>query len=146
MVIGTIVPSIPKGSLTAALGLIGAVIMPHNLYLHSSLVLTRKIDTRNKNAVYEANIYNAIESGISLFISFVISTAVISTFASYVISNNLSPETVDLNLKTASKALSDTFGEGAKYIWAIGLLAAGQSATMTGTYAGQFVMEGFLNF
>ena len=58
--------------------------MPHNLYLHSSLVLTRKIDTRNKNAVYEANIYNTIESGISLFISFVISTAVISTFASYV--------------------------------------------------------------
>lgn len=47
--VGTIVPIIPKGALTAALGLIGAVIMPHNLYLHSSLVLTRKIDTRNKN-------------------------------------------------------------------------------------------------
>jgi NRAMP (natural resistance-associated macrophage protein)-like metal ion transporter len=57
--------------------------MPHNLYLHSSLVLTRKIDHRNKNQVHEANIYNAIESAISLFISFVISIAVISTFAVY---------------------------------------------------------------
>jgi natural resistance-associated macrophage protein len=45
---------------------------------------------------------------------------------------------------TASLALSSTYGESAKYIWAIGLLAAGQSSTMTGTYAGQFVMEGFL--
>jgi natural resistance-associated macrophage protein 2 len=44
MAVGTIVPTIPKGALTAALGLIGAVIMPHNLYLHSSLVLTRKVD------------------------------------------------------------------------------------------------------
>ena len=76
-------PIIPKGALTAALGLIGAVIMPHNLYLHSSLVLTRKIDTRNKNQVKEANIYNTLESGFSLFISFVISAAVISTFAAW---------------------------------------------------------------
>lgn len=49
MVKGAIVPDIPKGALPAALGLIGAVIMPHNLYLHSSLVLTRKIDISNKN-------------------------------------------------------------------------------------------------
>lgn len=52
----------------------------------------------------------------------------------------------DLDLLTASHALKDQFGSYAKYIWAIGLLAAGQSSTMTGTYAGQFVMEGFLNF
>lgn len=49
MMNGTFIPSIPEGSLSAALGLIGAVIMPHNLYLHSSLVLTRKIDMTNKN-------------------------------------------------------------------------------------------------
>lgn len=52
----------------------------------------------------------------------------------------------DLDLLSASNALQETFGTSAKYIWAIGLLAAGQSSTMTGTYAGQFVMEGFLNF
>lgn len=49
MATGTFVPTIPSGAITAALGLIGAVIMPHNLYLHSSLVLTRKIDPKNKN-------------------------------------------------------------------------------------------------
>ena len=52
----------------------------------------------------------------------------------------------NLDLLTAAKALENVFGQGAKYIWAIGLLAAGQSSTMTGTYAGQFVMEGFLDF
>ena len=136
VVIGTVVPTIPKGAFLAALGLIGAVIMPHNLYLHSALVLTRKIDTKNRNSIHEANIYNTIESAISLFISFIISAAVISTFAAYVNKNGLSGNEVDLNLLTASNALSSTFGEGSKYIWAIGLLAAGQSSTMTGTYAG----------
>jgi len=140
---GTVVPTIPKGALNAALGLVGAVIMPHNLYLHSSLVLTRKIDHKNRNAVHEANIYNAIESAISLFISFVISTAVISTFAVYV--QNPDHDT-DITLSKAAVVLEDTFGTSAKYIWAVGLLAAGQSSTMTGTYAGQFVMEGFLDF
>ena len=83
MAIGMIVPSVPKGSMTAMLGLIGAVIMPHNFFLHSSLVLTRKIDHTNRNAVKEANIYNAIESGISLFVSAINSIAVIATFAVY---------------------------------------------------------------
>ena len=119
--------------------------MPHNLYLHSSLVLTRKFNHRDKNAVNEANFYNAIESGISLFISFCISTAVIATFAVYVSSPDQSLINRDLDLYSASDALKATFGNASKYIWAIGLLAAGQSSTMTGTYAGQFVMEGFLD-
>ena len=116
------VPSIPEGSQGAALGVVGAAIMPHNLYLHSALVLTRKIDHRNKGALKEAIIYNYIESSISLFVAFIISTAVISTFASYIISH---PGVDDLSLLEASNALADTFGESAKYIWAIGLLAAG---------------------
>jgi len=99
---------------------------------------------RNKNQVRDANYYNTIESGISLFISFVISTTVIATFAAY---TTMHPNAYkDLNLLQASDALSETFGQSAKYIWGIGLLAAGQSSTMTGTYAGQFVMEGFLDF
>jgi NRAMP (natural resistance-associated macrophage protein)-like metal ion transporter len=142
--VGTLLPIIPSGALTAALGLIGAVIMPHNIYLHSSLVLTRKVDTRNKNQVNEANIYNTLESGLSLFISFVISSAVISTFAAYKEGPSFDPA-IEIDLKSASVVLSETFGEASRYIWAIGLLAAGQSSTMTGTYAGQFVMEGFLD-
>lgn len=68
--------------------------MPHNLYLHSSLVLSRKIDSRNKGLVNEAYIYNAIESAISLFVSFLINYAVIGTFAWWHI--NVPGETLNL--------------------------------------------------
>jgi natural resistance-associated macrophage protein 2 len=122
VLIGTFIPTIPAGTMNQAIGLIGAVIMPHNLYLHSSLVLTRKVDTRKKGLVKEANIYNAIESSISLFISFMISFAVVGTFAYY---HDKGGEAADLNLRNADKALEASFGKGAKLIWAIGLLAAG---------------------
>jgi Mn2+/Fe2+ NRAMP family transporter len=92
------------------------------------LVLTRKINMKNKNEIKEATIYNNIESGFSLFISFVISTCVISTFAVYIQSddfNNRPEDDRDLNLSSASEALAAVFGDKAKYIWALGLLAAG---------------------
>ena len=85
MAFGTFVPTVPEGSIGAALGLVGAVIMPHNLYLHSSLVLTRSVVSNNYNQVRDAIIYNNIESGISLFVSFVISTTVIVTFVVYIV-------------------------------------------------------------
>ena len=135
---GLFVPTFEsQTAFSSAVGLIGAVIMPHNLYLHSALVLSRKIDNKNPKAVYEANIYNAVESGLSLFISFLISFAVIGTFAYY----SANPfykdgEKVELDLSNAEIALESVFGKSAKYVWAIGLLAAGQSSTMTGTYAG----------
>ena len=119
---GTFVPTIPAGTMNQAIGLIGAVIMPHNLYLHSSLVLTRKINRKSKKEVKEANTYNAIESSISLFISFMISFAVVGTFAYY---HDNGGEAADLNLRNADKALEASFGKGARIIWAIGLLAAG---------------------
>lgn len=78
---GTVVPTIPAGSLTSALGLVGAVIMPHNLYLYSSLVLSRKVNPQSHYQVREANYYNNIDSSISLAISFLISTSIIATFA-----------------------------------------------------------------
>jgi natural resistance-associated macrophage protein len=134
MVRGVVIPSIPDGASTAAMGLVGAVIMPHNLYLYSSLVLSRKIDARSRHQVKEANFYNTIDSAISLSVSFLISASVVSTFAVWA-SANLDSD-LELNLETASEALASSFGKGAKYIWAIGLLAAGQSSTMTSTYAG----------
>jgi natural resistance-associated macrophage protein 2 len=130
---GLVVPTVPDGSLNAMLGLVGAVIMPHNLYLHSALVLSRKVNYRNRNEVSEGIYYNAVESAISLGISFVINVCVISTFAVYIIRH---PDDNDLDLNSATKALVRIIGPAAKYIWAIGLLAAGQSSTMTGTYAG----------
>lgn len=97
---GTFVPTIPAGSFPQAIGLIGAVIMPHNIYLHSALVLSRKINTRNKSQVHESNVYNAIESGGSLFISFLINFAVVGTFAYY-----HDKGITDIDLRSADKAL-----------------------------------------
>lgn len=133
-----VLPSkIPPNAVQPALGLVGCVIMPHNIYLHSALVLSRKINMKNKNEIRDATIYNNIESAFSLFLSFLISTAVISTFAVYITSDDYINNPRDLDLQSASVALGAFFGENtAQYIWAIGLLAAGQSSTMTGTYAG----------
>ena len=85
--------------------------------------------------------YFSIEAGVSLFVSFLINIAVISTFAFY----HSSEGSKDIYLENAHHSLETSFGSEAKIIWAIGLMAAGQSSTMTGTYAGQFVMQGFIN-
>ncbi|CAI2385397.1 unnamed protein product [Moneuplotes crassus] len=135
------IPQLPKDSTGEMIGLIGAVIMPHNLFLHSALVQSRKINRHNNSKVKEANKYFAIEAGVSLFISFLINLAVVATFAYY----HLKTGSSDIVLNNAHFALQESFGTNAKYIWAIGLMAAGQSSTMTGTYAGQFVMQGFIN-
>ena len=97
--------------------------MPHNLYLHSTLVLSRKINHKSPTAVTEANFYNAIESGMSLFISFFVNFAVVGTFAFWKVNNVDTTE--ELNLRNADIALEGAFGTSAKYIWAVGLLAAG---------------------
>ncbi|XP_063765844.1 natural resistance-associated macrophage protein 2-like isoform X1 [Eleginops maclovinus] len=151
--------------LEQAVGIVGAVIMPHNIYLHSALVKSRDIDRKNKNEVKEANKYYFIESTIALFISFLINVFVVAVFAQafYGKTNNdiilkcnetgtlpggLFPhnnETLEVDIYKGGIVLGCIFGPAALYIWAIGILAAGQSSTMTGTYSGQFVMEGFLN-
>ena len=151
--------------LLQAVGVIGAIIMPHNLYLHSALVKSRDVDRRRQAAVTEANLYFFIESAIALFVSFLINIFVVSVFAEglygktnmevhdiCLLHNNshanefpLNNETVDADLYKGGIFLGCTFGPAAMYIWAIGIFAAGQSSTMTGTYAGQFAMEGFLN-
>lgn len=155
-------------ALTQAVGIIGAIIMPHNLYLHSALVKSRKVDRTKELEVREANFYVAIESTIALGVSLFINIMVTSVFAiglynktnyqvhnvclsgpqSDIIDPNTFPinnETVDADLYKAGVYLGCAFGLPALYIWAIGIFAAGQSSTMTGTYAGQFVMEGFLS-
>lgn len=135
---GWALPLCPEGAESAMLGLVGTVIMPHNLHLHSALVLTRKVNINNRTHVNEAVWYNIMDSSISI-ITFFINGAVICTFAAYVIQTGNDHEHnpgYNLTLLDASKALENTFGVAARYIWAIGLLASGQSATMAGTYAG----------
>ncbi|XP_049783254.1 protein Malvolio isoform X1 [Schistocerca cancellata] len=152
-------------ALLQAVGIVGAVIMPHNLYLHSALVKSREVDRRKPEKVREANKYFFIEACIALFVSFIINIFVVSVFAKglymktneavydqCVSSNNIhydvfpnNTQLVDADIYKAGVFLGCYFGIATMYIWAVGILAAGQSSTMTGTYAGQFAMEGFLN-
>ncbi|KAM9305716.1 natural resistance-associated macrophage protein 1 [Gastrophryne carolinensis] len=151
--------------LLQAVGIIGAIIMPHNIYLHSSLVKSREVDRKKKQEVKEANMYFLIESTIALVVSFIINLFVMAVFAEAFFNktnqdaynecaNSSSPhagvfppnnESLSVDIYKGGVILGCFFGPAALYIWAIGILAAGQSSTMTGTYAGQFVMEGFLN-
>ncbi|XP_043980606.1 natural resistance-associated macrophage protein 2-like [Gambusia affinis] len=151
--------------LTQAVGVVGAVIMPHNIYLHSALVKSREVDRSKKKEVKEANKYFFIESAIALFVSFLINVFVVAVFAeefyqrsnievsnvcnqSSIPHSDLFPvdnKTLEVDIYKGGVVLGCFFGPAALYIWAVGILAAGQSSTMTGTYSGQFVMEGFLN-
>ncbi|XP_067615911.1 protein Malvolio isoform X3 [Eurosta solidaginis] len=156
--------------LLQAVGIVGAVIMPHNLYLHSALVKSRDIDRRNPKRVSEANFYFFIEATVALFVSFIINLFVVAVFAHGMYGktnqdvlnvcvnqtmyddakvsfadNNNNTDPIDADIYKGGLFLGCTFGAVAMYIWGIGILAAGQSSTMTGTYAGQFSMEGFLN-
>ncbi|XP_066257784.1 protein Malvolio-like [Euwallacea similis] len=156
-------------ALIQAVGIIGAVIMPHNLYLHSALVKSREIDRNNKEKVRDANLYFFVEACVALFVSFVINVFVVAVFAHGLyqktnaqvhqeclnypsINASVFPDTgpdadkyVNADLYKGGIFLGCTYGVIALYVWAVGILAAGQSSTMTGTYAGQFAMEGFLN-
>ncbi|MEE6471799.1 hypothetical protein FKM82_009375 [Ascaphus truei] len=147
--------------LEQAVGIVGAVIMPHNMYLHSALVKSRDINRANKREVREANKYFFIESSIALFLSFIINVFVVAVFAEAVFGktneevyevclNSSSPQSnlfanktspLEIDIYKGGVILGCYFGPVALYIWAVGILAAGQSSTMTGTYSGQFVME-----
>ncbi|KAL3664857.1 hypothetical protein V7S43_010035 [Phytophthora oleae] len=228
---GVVEPRMDKQNTMQAVAMLGAIIMPHNIFLHSALVQERKIDARFPHRVKEANFYFSLEAAMALFVSFLINAAVICSFASsffssqcYALSSNpisslygtniqtscipakaalssgsaiydafsgnicvfggvfegnvtadimstvtkCAPCYVDghengytavldivsgptagycqeIGLSEAGKAIRESLGGYAKVVWAIGLLASGQASTMTGTYAGQFVMEGFLD-
>jgi len=217
---GTLVPQVSSYAVVQAVGIIGAVIMPHNIYLHSGLVNAdeeRKINRNDKDDVREANKYNAIESSIALFVSFIINMMVVCSFAAafyslscaeqsqggmaciplntvgkgedmYPTLNSSAPSgrwfdaygkqwkgaphdltgykhdfchthdnanedpgrvhpwvCSNIGLQNAGESLKDSFpGTGAEIMWGVGLLAAGQMSTVTGTRAGQYVMEGFV--
>ena len=119
--------------------------MPHNVFLHSALVQSREVDPRKIGRVREALNYYSIESTIALAISFMINLFVTTVFAKAFYGTDIANS---IGLVNAGQYLEEKFGGGLVpilYIWAIGLLAAGQSSTITGTYAGQFIMGGFLN-
>lgn len=137
------VPSLPDSSaLYIAIGILGATVMPHNLYLHSSLVQTRKIG-RGREDIREAIRWNNIDSAVSLNLAFFVNAAIL-VMAAAVFYRNGYFEVAEI--QDAHNLLAPIVGTSiAPIAFAIALLASGQSSTITGTLAGQIVMEGYLN-
>ncbi|HSU27424.1 MAG TPA: Nramp family divalent metal transporter [Chitinophagaceae bacterium] len=137
-----LVPGIPgNAALYIAIGIIGATVMPHNLYLHSSLVQTRKFK-RDKKGIRRALKLNLIDSTIALNLAFFVNAAILVLAATVFFKSG---RTDVAEIKTAHELLSDFLGTKlAPTLFAVALIAAGQSSTITGTLAGQIVMEGYL--
>lgn len=129
-------------ALYLAIGIIGATVMPHNLYLHSSLVQTRSIP-RNRNEIKRALRFNLIDSTIALNLAFFVNAAILIVSASAFYKNGFFQIT---QIEDAHRLLAPLLGSTlAPILFALSLIAAGQSSTITGTLAGQVVMEGYLN-
>lgn len=137
------IPTLPNDqALYIAIGIIGATVMPHNLYLHSSLVQTRRIERHDKG-LWSAIKYNFIDSAIALNAAFFVNAAILVLAASTFYTAGMHEVS---EIQDAYHLLSPLLGsELAPLLFGIALVAAGQSSTITGTLAGQIVMEGYLN-
>jgi manganese transport protein len=137
---GTFIPSMPSvEALLVSLGILGATVMPHNLYLHSSIVQTRRhgLDEAGKRAAIR---YNSVDTVVALGSAFFVNAAILVLAAAVFKAGGGTVE----ELEEAHKLLAPALGGGAATAFAVALLASGQSSTITGTLAGQIVMEGFL--
>jgi len=142
-VVGGLVPGfLNNGALYIAVGIIGATVMPHNLYLHSALVQTRKISP-DKKGIKTAIKYNLIDSTVALNAAFLVNTAILVLAATVFYKTG---NTEVAKIQDAHHLLEPLLGSAlAPILFAIALIAAGQSSTITGTMAGQIVMEGYLH-
>lgn len=129
--------------LLIAIGIIGATVMPHNLFLHSSLVLTRDIDRSDLALVKESINYFVFDSTMCLFSALFVNAAILVVAAATFHVNGFNEVAT---LEEAHELLKPLLGSGASILFAVALLASGQNSTLTGTLAGQVVMEGFLTF
>lgn len=130
-----------REALYIAIGIIGATVMPHNLYLHSALVQTRKIN-RTEKGIKQALKFNLIDTTVALNIAFLVNAAILILAASVFFKSGNSHVA---EIKEAHRLLPGFLGNLAPKLFAIALIAAGQSSTVTGTLAGQIVMEGYLS-
>ena len=137
------VPSLPsQEALYIAIGIIGATVMPHNLYLHSSLVQTRRIE-RTPQGIKEAIKFNFIDTAVALNLALFVNAAILILAAAAFFATG---RTDVAEIQDAHNLLHDVLGTSlAPALFAIALIAAGQSSTLTGTLSGQIVMEGYLN-
>jgi len=137
---GLIPTKLNKESLYIAVGIIGATVMPHNLYLHSALVQTRKIKNDEKS-IRQALKFNRIDSTIALNLAFFVNAAILILAAAAFFTTGRT----DVAKIEDAYNLLPMLGKTAPYLFAIALIAAGQSSTITGTLAGQIIMEGYLS-
>jgi manganese transport protein len=124
-----------------AIGILGATVMPHNLYLHSSIVQTRRYE-ETASGKKEATRFAFIDSTIALSFALFINAAILIVAAA---SFHTSGNQEVAEIQDAYKLLTPLLGAGASTVFALALLASGLNSTLTGTLAGQIVMEGFLN-
>ncbi|MCA6493780.1 MAG: Nramp family divalent metal transporter [Chitinophagaceae bacterium] len=142
VVTGFVPTNLTGDSLFIAIGIIGATVMPHNLYLHSALVQTRKI-SNDREGIRRAIKYNVIDSAIALNAAFLVNAAILILAASLFFANG---HTNVAQIQEAHRLLEPLLGnQWAPILFAVALIAAGQSSTITGTLAGQIVMEGYLH-
>ncbi|RPH38040.1 iron/manganese transporter [bacterium] len=136
------VPRLTPESLYVAVGILGATVMPHNLYLHSALVQTRNVEqtTEGKRAACR---YNLVDTAVALNAAFFVNSAILIVAAAVFYKNGVLVTEIQQAHALLAPLLGTTF---ASLLFAVALIAAGQSSTLTGTLAGQIVMEGFLRF
>lgn len=131
-----------SGALYIAIGIIGATVMPHNLYLHSSLVQTRR-NKKDDEGILTALKYNFIDSAIALNLAFFVNASILILAATVFFKNGYHDI---VEIQDAHSMLQPLLGEKlAPVLFAVALIASGQSSTITGTLAGQIVMEGYLD-
>lgn len=137
-----LVPRLTNESLYVAIGILGATVMPHNLYLHSALVQTRRIGATEAEKRTACK-FNLIDSVVALNAALFVNAAILIVAATVFFKQGIPVN----EIQQAHKLLAPLLGTAvASMVFAIALLCAGQSSTITGTMAGQIVMEGFLNF
>ncbi|WP_074310304.1 Nramp family divalent metal transporter [Singulisphaera sp. GP187] len=139
-IVGGLRPNLPPGALFVAIGILGATVMPHNLYLHSALVQSRQIGSSTASKA-DACRFNLIDSAIALNAAFFVNAAILILSAAVFFKRGLEVASIE----EAHKLLPSFLGSWAPILFGIALLCAGQSSTLTGTLAGQIVMEGYLH-
>lgn len=137
-----LVPRISGESLYVAIGILGATVMPHNLYLHGALVQTRRIGKSSEDKRVACK-FNLIDSVIALNGALLVNAAILVLSASTFFSRGILVNEIQQAHQLLSPLLGTALASG---LFAVALLASGQSSTLTGTMAGQIVMEGFLHF
>lgn len=139
--IGWVVPSIPAGSLPVVMSVLGAVVMPHNLFLHSEIIQSRQWNLKDETVIKKQLNYEFLDTLLSMGLGWAINSAMILVAAAVFFTNNISVD----EIQQAQSMLEPLLGKSAAFIFAIGLLFAGIASTTTAGMAGGSIYAGIFN-